>query len=87
MSNSTDRKVPEDLKAQVQKIEDAIKRRVAIGTRIAYVKLCEEMENRFSNRRAVDLAILSLVGRADFVHHEARKVVERKRWAYSICIL
>jgi len=63
----------------VSKIDEAIKRRVAIGTRIAYPKLQTEMLNRFDNARAIDLAIIGLVRRDDFVHHEARKVLERKR--------
>jgi hypothetical protein len=39
MSNSTATAVPGELKNLVTKIEEAIKRRVAIGTRIAYPKL------------------------------------------------
>ena len=44
----------EELVALVRKIEDAIKRRVAVGTRIAYPKLQGELLNRFSNNYAID---------------------------------
>lgn len=79
MSNASTKEVPGELKNLVLKIEEAIKRRVAIGTRIAYPKLQQEMLNRFDNSRAIDLAILSMVKRDDFVHHDARKILERKR--------
>lgn len=79
MSNATAKEVPGELKNLVQKVEEAIKRRVAIGTRIAYPKLQQEMLNRFDNARAIDLAIISMVRRDDFVHHDARKILERKR--------
>lgn len=39
MSNSSGKDVPGEMKNLVQKIEEAIKRRVAIGTRIQYPKL------------------------------------------------
>jgi len=39
MSSATAKEVPGELKMLVSKIEEAIKRRVAIGTRIAYPKL------------------------------------------------
>ena len=79
MSNSTALDVPGEMKNLVQKIEEAIKRRVAIGSRIQYPKLQQEMSARFDNARAIDLAILSMVRRDDFVHHEQRKILERKR--------
>jgi len=63
----------------VQRVEEAIKRRVAIGTRIAYPKLQQELLNRFDNQRAVDYAIMAMVKRDEFVHHDARKILERKR--------
>ena len=79
MSNTSGKQVPQEMAGLVQKIEEAIKRRVAIGTRIAYPKLQQEMLNRYDNQRAIDLAIIGLVRRDDFAHHEARKVLERKR--------
>lgn len=79
MSNQSSKEVPGELINMVSKIEEAIKRRVAIGTRISYPKLQQEMSGRFDNQRAIDLAILGMVKRDDFTHYEGRKVLERKR--------
>ena len=43
MSNTSGKQIPQEMVGLVQKIEEAIKRRVAIGTRIAYPKLQQEM--------------------------------------------
>jgi len=45
---------------EVIKIEDAIKRRLAIGQRIQYSKLVEELVTRFTTKRLVDCAIINL---------------------------
>ena len=42
----------------VRRIEEAIKRRVAIGTKISYPKLQQELLNRFDNARAIDFVSL-----------------------------
>jgi hypothetical protein len=52
----------------ITKIEEAIKRRVAIGTRISYPKLQQEMMMRFDNSRAIDFAIVAMVRAGDFEH-------------------
>ena len=54
MSNASSKEVPAELNNMVQKIEEAIKRRVAIGTRIAYPKLQQEMMQRYENAKAID---------------------------------
>ena len=78
--------MPEELKKMGKKIEDAIKRRVAIGTRIGYPKLQEELLNRFDNARAIDFAIISMVKKDELVHFEGRKILERKRWKALLAI-
>lgn len=40
---------PAELVPMIRKIEEAIKRRVAIGTKISYPKLHQEMMQRFEN--------------------------------------
>lgn len=45
--NSASGEVPQELQSLVRRIEEAIKRRVAIGTRISYPKLTQELDNRF----------------------------------------
>jgi len=61
------------------RIEDAIRRRVAIGTKIAYPKLLQELLGRFDNERAISFAIMAMVRRAEFKHEEARKILVRLR--------
>jgi DNA replication licensing factor MCM5 len=45
---------PVELMPLIRKVEEAIKRRVAIGTKISYPKLQQEMVQRFDNARAID---------------------------------
>jgi len=45
---------PQELQPMIRKIEDAIKRRVAIGTKISYPKLHQEMMSKFENAKAID---------------------------------
>ena len=57
---------PQELQPLIRKIEEAIKRRVAIGTKISYPKLQQEMLMRFYNQRAIDYAIIAMVKSGDF---------------------
>jgi hypothetical protein len=43
------------------KIEDALKRRVAVGNKIQYSKLMEEMVSRFNNQYLFDRALTNLI--------------------------
>jgi hypothetical protein len=45
---------PVELLPLIRKVEEAIKRRVAIGTKISYPKLHQEMMQRFENAKAID---------------------------------
>ena len=78
MSSQT-RETPEELRVLTTRIEEAIKRRVAIGTRIAYPKLMQELLGRFDNERACTFAIMAMVKRHEFQHVEARKILVRNR--------
>jgi DNA replication licensing factor MCM5 len=49
MTNSSAKETPAELKHMVSRIEEAIKRRMAIGTRVAYPKLQSELISRFDN--------------------------------------
>lgn len=66
---------PVELMPIIRKIEEAIKRRVAIGTKISYPKLQQEMMQRFENARAIDYAIISMIKRDEFTHFENRKIL------------
>jgi DNA replication licensing factor MCM5 len=70
---------PVELVPIIRKIEDAIKRRVAIGTKISYPKLHQEMMQRFENAKAIDYALISMIKREEFTHFEGRKILARKR--------
>ena len=71
--------MPEEMQPVVRKVEEAIKRRVAIGTKISYPKLQMEMMQRFENAKAIDLAILGMIKRDEFAHFEGRKILSRKK--------
>ena len=45
---------PPEMMPMVRQIEEAVKRRVAIGTKISYPKLQQEMNLRFDNIKAID---------------------------------
>lgn len=45
---------PVELQSMMRKVEDAIKRRVAIGTKISYQRLQSEMMQRFENAKAIE---------------------------------
>ena len=70
---------PEEMRVLCTRIEEAIKRRVAIGTRIAYPRLMQELQGRFDNERAITYAIMAMVKKAEFQHIEARKILLRQR--------
>lgn len=49
---------PVELIPLITKIEETIKRRVAIGVKIGYDKLKQELMQRFENSRAIDFVSL-----------------------------
>ena len=68
MSSAKGLDTPAELSSMVVKIEEAIKRRVAIGTKISHIKLQQEMLMRFDNQRAIDHAIIVMVKKGDFMY-------------------
>ena len=63
----------------VLKIEDAIKRRLAIGQRIQYSKLVEELVTRFTTKRLVDCAIINLTKSYVLKFFDEKKILIRKK--------
>ena len=63
----------------VIKIEDAIKRRLAIGQRIQYSKLVEELVTRFTTKRLVDVAIINLQKNYVLKFLDEKKLIIRKK--------
>ena len=64
---------------EVIKIEDAIKRRLAIGQRIQYSKLMEEMVTRFTTKRLVDCAVINLTKTYVLKFYDEKKILVRKK--------
>ena len=63
----------------VIKIEEAIKRRLAIGQRIQYSKLVEELVTRFTTKRLVDCAIINLTKSYVLKFFDEKKILIRKK--------
>jgi len=78
MSNAKSNETPTELTNLCQKIEEAIKRRVAIGTKISHLKLQQEMLMRYDNQRAIDYSIIAMVKKGDFSYMEQRKILCRQ---------
>ena len=68
MGTSQHGETPTELKEISEKVEEAIKRRVAVGTKISYQKLQQEMGMRFDNAKAITYAIMAMVRKGDFQH-------------------
>ena len=60
MSSGQAQDTPRELTDIVTKIEEAIVRRVAIGTKISYPRLRDELLGRFDNEFAITNAIMAL---------------------------
>ena len=71
--------MPQEISSLVLKIEDAIRRRVAIGNKINHSKLIEEMVTRYMNQRAVEWAVINMIKADEFQHIEGRRVLLRKK--------
>lgn len=71
--------IPAEISSLVLKIEDSIKRRVAIGSKINYDKLVEELSVRFNNLKAVEMSIVNLIKNDEFQQIEGKKVLVRKK--------
>ena len=69
--------IPTDLAPTIIKIEETVRRRLAIGSKIGYSKLVEELILRFSSQKAIELAIINMIKRDEIVHLEARKILQR----------
>lgn len=63
----------------ILKLEDAIKRRIAPGTRYNLDRLIEELEGRYSNIPAIHNAVNNLVRREEFDTIQEGKVLLRKK--------
>ncbi len=70
---------PAELQSMIRKIEEAIKRRVAIGTKISYPKLQQEMMQRYENAKAIDHVIIQNFNYIGYHKHDK----ERRVYSYG----
>jgi len=70
---------PQEIASLIIKVEDAIRRRVAIGNKINHTKLIEEMVARYMNQRAVEWAVINMIKSDEFQHIEGKRVLLRKK--------
>jgi len=71
--------IPSDMAPLIVKIEQAIRRRLAIDSKIGYAKLVEEMVVRFNSQKAIEYGIINMIKRDELVHLESRKILQRKK--------
>jgi len=71
--------VPSDLAPTIIKIEEAVRRRLAIGSKISYSKLVEELILRFNSQKAIEYGIINMIKRDELQHLESRKILQRKK--------
>lgn len=57
-----------DQVVKIMKIEEAIKRRIPISSKIQFEKLRDEMVQRFNNNALVERAIQNLIRSQEFKH-------------------
>jgi DNA replication licensing factor MCM5 len=68
-----------DMAPVVLKVEEAIRRRLAIGSKVGYQKLVEELILRFNSERPIEHAIITMIKRDELKYLEARKIIQRMK--------
>ena len=71
--------IPSDMAPVIIKIEEAIRRKLAIGSKVGYQKLVEELVLRHSSQKAIEYAIINMIKRDELQHIESRKILQRKK--------
>lgn len=74
---STNFSMPEELKDDVKKVQEIIKRKFAIGSKLSYMKLTNELGRIFTNTKSIEYAILGMVKNDEIKHFEGRRVLQR----------
>jgi DNA replication licensing factor MCM5 len=71
--------VPREMAELVQKIEEAIRRKVAIGTKIQKSRLEQELLTIFSDYRSVEMALVNMIKRDEFQQRDGWRLLIRMR--------
>lgn len=69
--------LPEELKEDVKKVQDVIRRKFAIGSKLSYSKLQEELLRFFNNQRSVEYAIYGMIKNQEIKNFESRRILQR----------
>jgi DNA replication licensing factor MCM5 len=69
--------LPEELKEDVKKVQDVIRRKFAIGSKLSYSKLQEELLRLFNNARSVEYGIYSMIKNQEIKNFENRRILQR----------
>lgn len=68
-----------EMNSMIIKIEEYIKNKVPIGSKITYNKLEDELNSIFDNSVAVQIAIINMSKREELQYYENRKMIFRKK--------
>lgn len=71
--------IPREMAELVIKIEEAIRRKVAIGTKIQKVRLEQELLTMFSDYRSVEMAMVNMIKRDEFQQRDGWRLLVRMR--------
>jgi DNA replication licensing factor MCM5 len=74
---SSNYSLPEELKEDVKKVQDVIRRKFAIGSKLSYSKLQEELLRLFNNARSVEYGIYGMIKNQEIKNFENRRILQR----------
>jgi len=69
--------LPEELKEDISKVQEVIRRKFAIGSKLSYSKLQEELLRFFNNQRSVEYGIYGMIKNQEIKHFENRRILQR----------
>ena len=71
--------IPAEMRGEVVKVEDALKRKISVNQKVQVERLFAEMGERYHERKLVDYALTNLISRQEFQYLEERKIIIRKK--------
>ena len=69
--------LPEELKEDVKKVQEITRRKFAVGSKLSYAKLQEELLKIFQNPRSVEYGIHGMIKNQEIKHLDQRRVLQR----------
>lgn len=69
--------IPEELKEDIKKVQEVIRRKFAIGSKLSYSKLQEELFKMFNNQRSVEYGIYGMIKNQEIKNFENRRILQR----------